>query len=87
MPEYCGKKFSKTKYNPITEPTKTVVTFAEENSTFKVHASRSGINFEGTMSEDVFGEDRLEDLAQLVADAWKEHRMLKVNLQASKTGH
>lgn len=53
---------------------------------FIVEASPSGITIRGTMSGEIQDREDLDSLAEVIGDAWSEHRKLIPKI-LSATGH
>lgn len=66
--------YVKTKFTGLDGKTK--VGWSEENSDFEVRADSSGVFFKGTMKSPVANMTMLQDFAELVTEAWKEHSRL-----------
>lgn len=75
--------YVKTKFNGIDGKTK--VGWAEDGSDFEVRADQSGVYFQGKMKTPISGMVMLQDFAQLVTEAWKEHDRLRPKITTKVT--
>lgn len=76
---YVGDvSYVKTKFTGVDGKTK--VGWAEDGSDFELRADQTGIYFKGTMKAPISGMVMLQDFAQLVTEAWKEHGRLAPKL-------
>lgn len=81
-------KISKKKISALSGETQSVFTDTSETAhlvdPFKITASKFGIKIEGKSM--YFSElSELEDLAQLISQAWEEYTALKPKIEIAKT--
>lgn len=75
--------YVKTKFTGLDGKTK--VGWAEDGSDFQVLADKSGVYFQGRMKAAISGMAMLQNFAELVTEAWKEHGRLAPKLTKNFT--
>ena len=79
------KNYTRTKYEGLDG--KVTVGFQENSgliTPFEIRATRTGLNFRGTMAEEISTEHDLQEFARFLSDCWAERRRFVPKLSIAK---
>ena len=85
---YYGATFIQSKFDALDGKTKVAFTEVSDSITpFSVEVDSSGLICRGVMEKKIVMELDLQGFAQLISDAWVEHRKMAPKIHKTLSGH